>query len=61
MRTIHRASLSGRTVCGKAGLTSCTGLLVTCPDCLEATRPMTKEEALKAIQAAAANFRAARA
>lgn len=56
-RTVHRASLSGRPVCGAAGSVSTSGAAVTCRFCLEAEKPAERVEVVSQIEAAAARFR----
>jgi len=53
---IHRAALTGGTVCGKLGNVSVSGACVSCPECK--TENISREETLKIIEAAAARFRA---
>jgi hypothetical protein len=45
MRIIHRMNFQGMPKCGeKEGKVSTTGVLITCPKCIELTREPTKEE-----------------
>ena len=56
-RLTHRASMRGlHPVCGTKGMVrvSHNGVGVTCPKCLEIERPLTREEAMRQIEAAAA-------
>ncbi len=56
-RLTHRATMRGlRPVCGTKAMArvSHNGVGVTCPKCLEIERPLTREEAMKQIEAAAA-------
>ena len=52
---IHRMSIEGhgRAVCGatKPKL-SIGGVMVTCPDCLRLTRPLSREEAMAQLEKA---------
>lgn len=48
---VHRAGLTGKAVCGAAGRVkvSTSGVGVTCPACLEASRPASRAEVLAEI------------
>lgn len=51
---IHRSGLDGKPRCGaEAGRISVSGIrqFLTCPACLELTRPRTREEQLAALKA----------
>ena len=56
MRHLHRFALNGRAVCGiETKLFSIHGCSVTCPDCLKLSKPLTREQAMASIEAAAHN------
>ena len=58
---VHRASLTGRPACGaQAGRISASGVVVTCPACVETSKPQTREQAMDQIRAAAARYREGR-
>jgi hypothetical protein len=50
MKTIHRADLSGKPVCGSIGAISNTGAFVTCEKCKELTREPSAEEKRKMLE-----------
>lgn len=59
MNITHRADLNAKAVCGAQGRISTAGAFVTCPACLAAQKPLSREQAMNQIRAAAAE-RAAR-
>lgn len=45
---IHRANLNGKPECGApSGKVSMTGACVTCPACVKASQPLTREESMR--------------
>lgn len=58
MRTVHRASASGTTRCGKPGVVSVSGVFVSCPECIALDRQPSREEALAELHRVALEFRA---
>lgn len=54
---IHRMNSNGRPRCGKpSGKVSTTGVIVTCPQCLEMQKPLNREAIMQQIKEAAASF-----
>ncbi|MDE2104162.1 MAG: hypothetical protein KGL39_43395 [Patescibacteria group bacterium] len=49
---IHRMGMTARPRCGAEGPVrlSTSGVLITCPDCIEISRPRTREEQLAALR-----------
>ena len=60
MRTVHKFALGGGTVCGKPGVASCSGTVVTCPECERLTRKPSRAEMLAALERAVAEMKAKR-
>lgn len=54
MTIIHRADISGRTLCRQPGLISISGVTITCRDCIALTKSLTKAEGLALLERAAA-------
>ena len=53
---IHRWGMNGQYVCGQvSGAASRSGLLVTCPKCLDLSKTLSKEEAVRQIERAASS------
>lgn len=50
---IHRANLSGRTVCGVDGKISVSGVFVNCPVCRQVSQPVDRDEIVKQLRKAA--------
>jgi len=58
MQIIHLSNLNGRALCGAVGKISMSGVMFNCPACAAANRSLTREQALKQIEAVAAQHRA---
>lgn len=61
MTTIHRMGMNGRPACGKSsGPVNCSGVMVTCQDCNELDRGISREQAMEQIRQAAQRLRTER-
>lgn len=59
MKVIHNANLEARPLCGvPKGNISTTGVMVTCPKCIDLNKPLDRAAAMKQIEEAAKRFRA---
>ena len=57
---IHRADTNAGPLCGEPGIVriSMTGVMLTCPRCIELSKPPSREDAMRQLTEAAERFRA---
>lgn len=55
---IHRSNVRGGALCGAwPARISCSGVMISCPECAELCRMPTHEESLRQLQAVADEYR----